>query len=216
MLFYKTLIIVSFLCGASTTAEAAPGLSARALYLQANVTAEINKINATLETGFIPIDDFHTELSDVITASLNHDDPEIQKYMTENQYKYWALVYRFLTDKHLIQLVKGYAELTNTCKALIVEIDDHGVKMEEILRKRGCSEDQIRQYLDGYFEKMHFLFIFELSYLERMKSITNAVGNESFYVHKNIVAFLYDCFDTADLNCYQNVSALMSLFSKLI
>lgn len=206
MLFYKTTIIISFLCGASTTVETAPGLSVRALYLQANVTAEIKKINNTLENAFIPIDDFNSELSDVMTASLNHNDPAIQKYITENQYKYWALVYRFLTDNYLAQLVKDYGELKETSLVLIKDIDDHGVKMEEILKKRGCSEEQIRQYLDRFFEKMHFVFLFEFSYLDRMASLSNTIGSESFYIHKNIVGFLYDCYDTADLKCYQDVS----------
>lgn len=206
MLFYKTIIIVSFLCGASTTVETAPGLSVRALYLQANVTAEIKKLNSTLESAFIPIDDFHSELNDVILATLSHVNPVIQNYMMKNQYKYWALVYRFLTEKYLIQLVEEYGELINNSKILIKDIDDHGVKMEEILRKRKCSEEQIRQYLDRYFEKMHFLFLFELSFLDRMTSISNTVGSQSFFVQKNVVSFLYDCFDTNDLNCYQNVS----------
>lgn len=206
MLFYKTIIIVSFLCGASTTVETAPGLSVRALYLQANVTAEIKKLNSTLENAFTPIDDFHSDLNDVILATLSHVDPVIQNYMMKNQYKYWALVYRFLTEKYLVQLVEEYGELINNSKILIKDIDDHGVKMEEILRKRKCSEEQIRQYLDRYFEKMHFWFLFELSFLDRMTSISNFVGSQSFFVQKNIVSFLYDCFDTNDLNCYQNVS----------
>lgn len=206
MIFYKTIVIISVLCGALVFVESAPGLSVRAQYLQANVTLEINKLNDTLETAFIPIDDFHIELSDVISASLGHEDPLIQKHMQENQYKYWALVFRLLTEKYLIQLVKEYKDLEVKAKELIIEIDDHSEKMEEILKKRGCSEEQIRKYLDNYFEKMHFLFSFELGYLDRQSSITTTVGSECFFVHKNIVAFLYDCYDTSDLNCYQNVS----------
>lgn len=208
MLFYKTIVIISFICGASTVFEASPRLSDRSFWLLANVTTEINHLNATLVSAFIPIDDFKSEMEDVITASLNSDDPEIQKYMHENQYLYWSVIYRLITDEYLIEVVKAYDGLAITCKGLIEVIDNKGKNMEEILKKRGCSDEQIKAYLDRYYEKMHYLFMFQLSYLDRKRSITNTIGSKSFFIHQNIVSFLYDCLDTSDVACYQNVSMI--------
>lgn len=182
-------------------------LSDRAKVLQTNVTAQINYLNKTLDAAFISLEEFKDEIKEVISITLNHKVTEIREYMDKHQVYYFALAYRFeVSALHCLTVSSlEYTILTDLCANLILNLDDHGKSMEDVLKRRGCSEEQIKKYLDTYFERMIYWFNFELKNLDRLTASGGAVGSGSFFVQKNVISVLYDCYNGDDLDCYENV-----------
>lgn len=150
----------------------------------------------------------------MIGKTLESENAEIKANMDKNQYKYFALVYRFekAAEDNVAKVSVKYVGLIDTSAVLIDEIDDNASRLVEVLERRGCNAEQIDEFLEDYFNRMLIAFNFEMNHLYRMAPIGTSVGNESFFVHKNIVSGLYDCLDNVDLSCYMNVRDLISRF----
>lgn len=171
-------------------------------------------MNGSLEEAFIPIDDFYEEIKEVITSTLENENVDLKNYMEKNQYKYFAIVYKFekTTEENTGKVSVKYKNLIETSAILVEEIDDNAARLQEVLERRGCNDDQIEEFLNDYFDRMSRSFNFEMNHLYRVAPIGTSVGNESFFIHKNIVSGLYDCLDSIDVQCYINVSIIFLLF----
>jgi len=213
--FRLYLVLVLFVNALWSCSEA---LTVRGENLQMNITMEVKYVTDNFDEVFLPINCFYNDIKEAVNSGLNSEQNEIKKYMDDKQYKYYALVYRFekSAEDNKKQVQDAYSMLAAKSASLVEEIDQESVRLEDILRRRGCNAKQIAKHMDEYFEQMQVGINFELGHLDRLKMVGSGVGNDVLMVHRNIISTLYDCRDRQDLECYGNTESLFDTHVNFI